>query len=94
MRKVLKVMIEIIILHILKNINHIFFAVLLTKLYVLMINFANQLFFTEKKYAIYKFIEAVLKEYDYCRKIKKEHSDKNLFMSAEYEIIFQSSNKS
>ena len=42
-------MIEIIILHILKSIRNIFLAGLLTKLYVLMIDLANQLFFTEVK---------------------------------------------
>ena len=36
-------------LHILKNINHIFLSALLTKLYVLMIDLASQLFFTEEK---------------------------------------------
>ena len=51
---------------ILKNIKIIFLEVLLTKLYVLMINLANQLFFTKEKNAVNKSIEAILKEYDYC----------------------------
>ena len=38
-----------IILQIMKNIRNIFFAVLLAKLYVLMINLANQTLFTEEK---------------------------------------------
>ena len=42
-------MTETKILHILKNIKIIFLAVLLTKLYLLIINLANQSFFTEGK---------------------------------------------
>ena len=59
-------MITILMLLILKNIKIIFLEVLLTKLYVLMINLANQLFFTKEKNAVNKSIEAILKEYDYC----------------------------
>ena len=42
-------MIEIKTFHILKNIKIMFLAVLLTKLFVLMIDLASQLFFTEEK---------------------------------------------
>ena len=42
-------MIETKILHIPKNIKIIFLAVSLTKLYLLIINLANQSFFTEGK---------------------------------------------
>ena len=42
-------MIETKILHIPKNIKIIFLAVSLTKLYLLIINLANQSFFTEAK---------------------------------------------
>ena len=42
-------MIETKILHIMKIINVIFLAVLLTKLYALMIDLGNQFFFTEEK---------------------------------------------
>ena len=59
-------MINILMLLILKNIKIIFLEVLLTKLYVLMINLANQLFFTKEKNAVNKSIEAILKECDYC----------------------------
>ena len=45
----LKEIIAKIILHIKKNIKIIFLAVFYTKLYVLMIDLANQLFFTEEK---------------------------------------------
>ena len=35
------------------------------------------------KNAVYKFIEAILKEYDYCKKMIKKHFNKDLIMSAE-----------
>ena len=54
--------------HTLKNIKTTFLAVLLTKLFVLIINSVKKLFFTEEKSAAYRFIEAILKEYDYCKK--------------------------
>ena len=41
--------IGVIILYTLKNIKHIFLVVLLTKLFVLIINLASRLFFTEEK---------------------------------------------
>ena len=37
------------------------------------------------KNVIYWFIEAILNEYDYCKKMVKKHSNKNLIMSAEEE---------
>ena len=60
------------IAHTLKNINIIFLAVLLIKLFVLMINSVKKLFFTEEKNAADRFIEAILKEYDYCKKNDKK----------------------
>ena len=57
-------MVETKTLHILKNIKIIFLVALLINLYVMMINLADQLFFTEEKNAIYKLIEAILEEYD------------------------------
>ena len=48
-QKGLIVMIETKILHIMKIINVIFLAVLLTKLYALMIDLGTQFFFTEEK---------------------------------------------
>ena len=42
--------------------------------------------------AAYKFIEAILKEYQYCKKVMKKHFNKNLIMSEEKEEQFQSSN--
>ena len=50
------------------------------------------MFFTEKKNAVYKFIEAILNKYNYCKKLIKKHFNKNLVMSAEEEERFQLSN--
>ena len=44
------------------------------------------------KNAACKFIEAILKEYDYCRKVTKKRFNKNLAMSADEEEKFQSAN--
>ena len=69
--------------HTLKNIKITFLAVLLTKLCVLIINSVKKLFFTEEKNAAYRFIKAILEEYDYCKQMIKKHFNKNLIMSAE-----------
>ena len=50
----------------------IFLAVLLIKLYVLMMNISKHLFFTEKKNVLKKFIEVILEEYDYCKNLIKK----------------------
>ena len=42
------------------------------------------------KNAAFKFIEAILKEYEYCKKVMKKHFNKNLIMTEEEQ--FQSSN--
>ena len=52
----------------------------------------KKLFFTEEKNAAYRFIEAILEECDYCKKIIKKHFNKNLIMSAEEGKIFQLTN--
>ena len=44
------------------------------------------------KNAAYKFIEAILEKYDYCKKVIKKHFNKNLIISAEEEEKFQLSN--
>ena len=44
------------------------------------------------KNAIYKFIWAILNEFNYCKRVIKKHFSKNLIMSAEEEERFQSSN--
>ena len=53
-----------------------------------MINLVNQSFFTRGK-IVYRFTEAILQEYDYCKKVIKKHFNKNLVMSAEDEERFQ-----
>ena len=45
-----------------------------------------------KKNAVYRFIEAILEEYDYCKNMIKRHFNMNLNMSAEKEEIFQLTN--
>ena len=42
--------------------------------------------------AAYEFIEAIVKECEYCKKVMKKHFNKNLIMSEEEEEQFQSSN--
>ena len=42
--------------------------------------------------AAYKFIEAILEEYKYCKKVMKKHFNKNLIMTEKEEEQFQSSN--
>ena len=37
------------------------------------------------KNAAYEFIKAILKEYQYCKKVMKKHFNKHLFMSEEEE---------
>ena len=49
----LEVVIDIIILHMLKNIRNIFLAALPITLFVVMINLLNQLFLTGKKCSQY-----------------------------------------
>ena len=42
--------------------------------------------------AVYRFIEAILNEYEYCRRMIKKYFNKNLIMSAEEEEKFQLTN--
>ena len=42
--------------------------------------------------AAYEFIKAILKEFEYCKKVMKKHFNKNLIMSEEEEHLFQQSN--
>ena len=55
--------------------------------------FSKRVVFYRGKNLVYKFIKAIVKEYEYCRKKIKKHFNKNLVMSAEDEERFQSSNK-
>ena len=47
--------------------------------------FSKKVVFIKEKNATDKFIEAIPKEYDYCKKIIKKHFKKNLVMSEEDE---------
>ena len=44
------------------------------------------------KNVTFKFIEAIPKEYEYCKKVMKKHFNKNLIMTEEEEKQFQASN--
>ena len=54
--------------------------------------FTKPIVFFRDENAAYNFIEAILKEYQYCKKVMKKHFNKNLIMSEEKEEQFQSSN--
>ena len=56
-------------------------------------NFSKPVVLYRGENTVCKFIEAILKEYNYCQKIMKKHFNENLFMSVEDEKRFQSSNK-
>ena len=86
-------MIETKTLRTLKNIKIIFRVVLLTKLCVLMIDLANQLLFIEERNTVNRFIEAILEEYEYCKKVIEKNFNKNLVKSVEEEEKFQLNNK-
>ena len=44
------------------------------------------------KNAAYKFIEAIHKKFEYCKKVRKKHFNKNLIINEKEEEQFQSSN--
>ena len=54
--------------------------------------FSNPVVLYREKNVFSKFIEAILKENEYCKQIKK-HFDKNLVMSVENKRSFRSINK-
>ena len=54
-------------------------------------NFSKDVVLYRGKNVAFKFIEAILKEYEYCKKVTQKHFNKNLVMSAEEEN-FQLSN--
>ena len=76
--------------HTQKNIKTTFLLVLPTTLFALITNLERELFSREEKM---QFIEVILKEYDYCKKMIKKYFNKNLIMSAEQEERFELSNK-
>ena len=55
------------------NIKSTFLAVFITSLFVLIINSIKQLLLIERGNAAGRFIEAILKEYEYCKKVMKKH---------------------
>ena len=54
--------------------------------------FSKKIVLYKGKNAVNKFMEAILKECDYCKKVIKKHFNKNLVMSVEEEKRFPSSN--
>ena len=44
------------------------------------------------KNAVFKFIQCIFKEYDYCKRVMKKHFNKNLVMTAEENEEFERSN--
>ena len=69
--------------HALKNIKTIFLAVLLRKLFVLIINSIKKLFFTEEKMLFTNLLNKFLKSMNIDKEMIKMHFNKNLIMSAE-----------
>ena len=59
------------------NIKSTFIAVFITSLFVLIINSIKQLLLIEGGSAAGRFIEAILKEYEYCKKVIKKHFKNN-----------------
>ena len=54
--------------------------------------FSKPIVFYRGETAAFKFIEAILKEYEYCKKVMKKEFNKNLIMTEQEEEQFQSSN--
>ena len=61
-----------------KNIRHIFIGVLLIKLFMLIINSLKKNCSLQKKNAVYRLIEAILEEYECCKKITYYVSNLNM----------------
>ena len=77
--------------HTQQNIKHMFCS--FTYNFVCIDNrFSKIVVLYGEKNAVYRFIEAILKDYDYCKKIIKKHFNKNLIMSAKEEERFQLTN--
>ena len=54
--------------------------------------FSKDLVSYSGKNVVYKFIQCIFKEYDYCRKVMKKHFNKNFVMTAEQNEEFERSN--
>ena len=55
-------------------------------------NFGKTVVLYRGENVVYKFIEVILKEYNYWKTVMNEHFNKDLIMSVENEKRFQSSN--
>ena len=75
-----------------KNIQIMFFVVLFTKFFVLMIDLLSQFVIFRGGNAAYDFIKSIRKTYKYCKKVMNKHFNKDLIMSEEEEHLFQQSN--
>ena len=83
--KKLSVILLKIIVHKQKNINHIFLVVLLTKLFVLIINSVKKLFFTEEKPLFTNLLKQFLVSIVPVEGEIKKRFNKHLIMSTEEE---------
>ena len=83
-------MIEAKMLHTLKNMKIIFRAVLLV---CIDDKFSKPVVLDRGENTVYKFIEAIFKEYDYYKRVIEKYFNKNLVMSAEDEERSWLSNK-
>ena len=77
-------MVKTVVLPVLKNVKSIFLAVLFVKLCALTTDLASQLFSTEEKNAVNKFIATILNEYRCCRAVIKQF-DKNRVLTVDDE---------
>ena len=75
-----------------KNIMIMFLLIMLTKLFVLMIDLVSQLLFLEVKMLLMNLLKQFLKSISIVKKIKKKHFNKNLIITEEEEPLFQESN--
>ena len=72
-----------------KNIKITFLVVFADKILCVDDKFSMSIVLYRGKNAAYKFIEAILEEYEDCKKVIKNHFNKNLIMTEEEQ--FQSS---
>ena len=70
-----------------KNIKITFLVVLFTNLF--MYEFTRPIFVIRGENSAFRFIEAIVKEYGYCKKVMKKHFNQNSIMSEKEEEEFQ-----
>ena len=75
-----------------RNTKITFYEVLLTIFFCGNDEFSKWIAVFKGENAANKFIEAILKEYQYCKKVLKKHFNKNLIMGEKEKEQFQSSN--